>query len=178
MKGQFFMLGAILLASMFFIALPMTGYVIKTVSEDLDYISDNIENEFPRALNLIADSDIERLKDFSVFVDNQITQRSADFKNLWVVTKPEGGDVNITVGNFLDEDINIALNVSNTIEIMFMPSGTTNSVMFYNVPSQFVLRVTFPGIDKELKFQRDKINLYSFFSISRGENIVKKEMVA
>ena len=179
MKGQFFVIGAILIASLFFAGLPLTGYITKPVSDDLDFFSQNIDNEFPRALNLAIDEgDLNRLKDFSNFADSQITQKNAIFKNLWVVTEAEGSNVNVTVGNFLDEDVNIALNISNTIEMMLIPSGFTDSVMFFGVPSQFTLRVTFTEADRELDFQRDKINLYSFFSLSRGEDIMRREVIA
>lgn len=179
MKGQFFVLGALLLASLFFIGLPITGYIITTASDDLNYFSLNIESEFPHALNLVIDDgDIEKLSDFSTFIDNQLTQRNAVFKNLWVITEGQGNDVNVSMGNFLDEDITIVLNISNTIEMLFMPSGSVDSVMFYGVPARFTLRVTFPEVDRELDFQRDKINLFSFFSLSRGDDVLRKEVVA
>ena len=179
MKGQFFVLGAILLASLFFVGLPITGYMTKTVSDNLNQFSDNIEAEFPKAMNLAIDAgNIERLGEFSTFIDYQLSQRNTQFRNLWLSTEGIGNDVNITMGNYLDQDITIILNISDTIQMVFMPAETIDSVEFVNVAEQFTLRMTFPEIDRELNMQRDKINLYSFFGISRGDDVIRKEVLA
>lgn len=179
MKAQFFVLGAILLASLFFVGMPLTGYIIKPLSEDLNCFAENIEEEFPNTLNLVIESgDIERLGDFSRFMDSQMNQRNADFRNLWVIAEGQGSNVNVTVGNYLDEDVTVILNISNTVNMILMPSGTTDSVMFFSVPAQYTLRVSFPGLDRELSYQRNKINLYSYFSLSREDDVIIEEVVA
>jgi hypothetical protein len=179
MKGQFFILGAVLLASLFFIGLPMTGYVVKPISGDFEYLSGNIAAEFPRALNLaLKAGSTESLGCFSTFLENQVGQKNAYFKSLWVVAEGSGGNVNVTVGNYLKRDITIVLNISNVIEMIYMPSGTMDSVTFTGVSSPFVFRVISPESDREMVLQRDKANLYAFFSISRGEDMLRKEVVA
>ena len=179
MKAQFFILGALLLATLFFAGLPITGHLVRTVSDDMEQFSENLEMEFPHAMNLANDlGDIERLGDFSAFADSQITQRNAEFRNLWVVTEPIGSNVNVTVGNYLDEDMTVVLNISNNIQMLLIPANAEDSVMYFGVPSQFLLRVTVPELDRELTLQRDKINMYSFFSLSRGEDFIRKEVLA
>jgi hypothetical protein len=179
MKGQFFVLGALLLASLFFIGLPMTGYVIRPVSGDFEYLAANLDREFPRALNIALQSgSVESLGGFSTFLENQVGQKNADFRNLWVVAEGSGGSVNVTVGNFLKKDITIVLNASNTIEMIYMPSGTMDSVTFMGVSSPFVFSVTSPESSREMVLQRDKANLYVFYSISRGGDVLRKEIVA
>ena len=80
MKGQFFVLAAILLAALFFAGLPITGNIIGTVSKDMELLSENIASEFPAALNRVLPAgDVERLGDFSLFVGGQVAQRNADF---------------------------------------------------------------------------------------------------
>jgi hypothetical protein len=178
MKGQFFVLGAILLASLFFAGLPITGNMITTVSSDLNHISLNMREEFPVALNNILPSgDVERMGDFSTFLGQQVMQRNADFSNLWLVTEP-GGDLNVTIGNYLGEDITIAVNVSDDLQMLYMPAGTVDSIGFASVPQEFVLRVGFLDVDREMLLERDKVNLYSFFSLSRGMELIKEEVVA
>jgi hypothetical protein len=179
MKAQFFVLGAIIIASLLFIGLPITGYLITPMSEDINYLSENLEKEFPHAINLAIDSgDPEKLKDFTLFVDNQVTNKNAVFRNLWVVTQGQGSNLNVTVGNFLDEHVTVVLNISNTIEMLYMPAGTTDSVMFFGVPSQITLRATSPYMDSTMNLQRSKVNLYCFYSIERSGDLLRKEIIA
>jgi hypothetical protein len=179
MKGQFFVLGAILLGTLFFVGLPITGYITVPVTDNLNQFSENIETEFPKAMNYAIDANkIERIGEFSVFVNDQLAQRNTQFRNLWLSTEGIGGDVNITIGNYLDQDINIVLNISDVIQIVFMPAGTIDSAEFSGVSEQFTLRVSFIDVDTELDLQRDKINLYSFFSLSRIGDEIRKEIIA
>jgi hypothetical protein len=179
MKGQFFVLAAILLASLFFVGLPITGNMVGTVSEDLDLLSGNIASEFPAALNRVLPSgDLGRMGDFSLFLEGQLEQRNADFANLWLVTQPDGGGLNVTLGNYLGEDITVAVNVSDNLQMLYMPSGTMDSLYFASVPQDFPLRVGFADVDRHLQLERDKVNLYAFFSISRGSELLRKEVIA
>ena len=179
MKGQFFVLAAILLAALFFAGLPITGNIIGTVSKDMELLSENIASEFPAALNRVLPSgDVERLGDFSLFVGGQVAQRNADFANIWFVTRPEGSDINVTIGNYMGEDLTVAVNVSDDLQMLYMPSGTVDSLDFPSVGEDFTIRLGFADMDRQLEMGRDKVNLYSFFSLSRGSELIRKETAA
>lgn len=177
MKGQFFILGAILIIGLFFIGLPMRTVIIKTPSEDLTYLSDNIQNEMHIALNLgLNESNaIGDLVNFTRFVDSKMFEHFVNFSCLWVVTENVLDDLNATVGNFLGYDTIVKLTISSYTKDLSVSDNATNSFTFLNVPSEFTMNISFDSQNYTVTWQRDKINLYVFTNLMRDEDSIKEE---
>ena len=106
-KGQFFLLGAILLAIMFFAGLSSLKPVTTPPSEDLKFFMENVKKDLPHSLNLglQGGSGVNDLGNFTQFTDRILTDRFVNFTALWLVAEPGYNTrVRVTVGNFLDTD--------------------------------------------------------------------------
>ena len=113
-KGQFFLLGAILLVIMFLVGLTALRPPSTLPSQDLSYFAENIKIDMPLSLSLgiKAGSVIESLENFTEFTDTILTNRLVNFSTLWVVTEPGYNTaLNLSVGNFLDneEEVNVTI---------------------------------------------------------------------
>lgn len=180
MKGQFFILGGVLLCVLFYLGMPSTSQLVRTFTEDLKYLADNVELEIPKALNLGLNESkpITDLFDFTQVVNNMLSERNIDFTALWVVTQPKNSDVNITVGNFLGSLKTVTLNLSGDVKNLLVANNSTNSTLFSSVAAQFNLTISFDTTEKVLTLVRDKVNLYSSFELERGEDSAKREIEA
>ena len=179
MKGQFFILGAILISILLFAALPIRGPELKTtLTKDMVYLSDNVKNEFPKAVNLGLSSDkaIDTLRNFTEFVEAVMNEHFIDFNALWLLEQPFNTNINLTVGNFFDEDVTVYINLSNDLRSLHLPKNSTNYTVFSSVPEEFDLVITFGNRTKIIHWFRDKVNLYMFFSMGRGEEILINEL--
>ena len=103
MKGQFFVLGAIIIITLFFAGLPPKDGLIKEKTDDIVFLFDNVNREYPFALNNAlnmsddADSSIDRLMNFTRFTDRLLSERLINYSSLWVVGWNISSNFNITV---------------------------------------------------------------------------------
>lgn len=192
LKGQFFVLGAILIVGLFFIGLPKSDPLTYTRSGDLVYIFGNIEREFPIALNLgLNESNhIDTLKNFTWFTDRVMDEHLINFTALWLITEAtntSSDDLNITIFNYLGHNIIYNLSVCNAdgtpscslgINIP-LDNNSTNS--WYYGPGFFtdLLNITLEFESNTVNLdliQKDKVNFYAFISLERNENIIRGEV--
>lgn len=180
MHGQFFILGAILLAVMFFIGLPLIKPLLSSPSSDLSYLSSNIYSEFPVALNLgLNQSDELRvLKNFTSFVNETLYDHFVRFSSLWIYAKNSSTNVNFTVGNYLNMNTTINLTISSTETQFFVENNKTNSTLFTSPGTIFNLTIEFQSQTTTVEFLRDKVNLYVFYELKRGNDLIRKDIIA
>jgi hypothetical protein len=178
LKGQFFLLGAILIVGLIFWVLPKPDVLVESHTEDITYLFKNIQNELPRALNLGINESrpIDHLKNFTLYIDSKMSEHLINFTCLWIVTEGDSAlsELNITVGNFLGYTTTIILNLSGAVKNLVVFPDSTNSTIFSSVQSEFNLTIKFNGEEENVRWQRDKINLYAMIELKRGENLIKK----
>jgi hypothetical protein len=182
MKGQFFLLGAILLCSLFFIGLPTSQVLIDTPSHDLDYVLQNLEKEFPHALNLGLDDGNPRqvMENFTSWTRGLAKGFFMNLSSVWIFAQgdPSTGNVTISVGNYMGSDMSIELYLDSEHKSLFVQDGDSDSVTYSSVGSSYDLSVTFGAGAKNLLWQRDKANLFVLIELLRGDDLARKEIIA
>jgi len=180
-KGQFFMLGALLLCALFFAALP--GQVILTGGHTMDIsrLAGNLEREIPHALNLamLEDGNPSKLGEFTGFVRDSVGERYLDMESLWVVAVPDEenpGGVELYAGNWLGRPVTLYALVDSAGGTLALDDGGTDSRTLYGVGSDFTLDISFEGRYWSGQVARDKTSLYSYLSLSRGGDSIVKEI--
>ena len=178
-KGQFFILGAVLVCMLFFVGLPLYGPQLQAYRNDLSFVSSNLESEFPKALNLgvKAGSGTGSLVDFSRFTGTTLSGQNVKFQSLWVVTEPQPLGVQVTVGNFMGQNQALSITVDGNSQNLDVPDNSTES-RFFSSPESFQISINFPGHSKTATWVRNKVNLYAFTETARGTDIVAEEVEA
>lgn len=183
MKGQFFVLGAIIIITLFFAGLPPKDGLIKEKTDDIVFLFDNVNREYPFALNNAlnmsddADSSIDRLMNFTRFTDRLLSERLINYSSLWVVGWNISSNFNITVGNYLQYDTIVLLNLSGTEFNLSVSFNSTNSTVF-SASDTFSMNISFGGYSKNSTWVRDRVNLYTFIIMQRGENQIIDEYMS
>jgi hypothetical protein len=179
-KGQFFILGAVLICMLFFVGLPLYGPQLQSYREDLSFVSSNLEPEFPRALNLglKEGSGTAGLADFSAFSRDILAGQNVRLRALWVVSEPYGADLLVTVGNFMGAGQTVNVTVGGDSRTLFVQDNSTEIAVFPGVPDSFQITVGFPGHSRTADWVRGKVSLYAFIEASRGNDVAAKEIEA
>jgi hypothetical protein len=181
LKGQFFMLGAILLCGLFFVALPAGTTLTGSHTLDMTRLADNLEGEIPHALNLamLEDGNPSKLGDFMGFSRDKTGERYISLEGLWVVAVPDGaspGDIDVHAGNWLGRPVTVSITAGGPGQEIALDDGESDSRSFSGVGDDFTLEVSFEGRAWSGQVARDKTNLYSYIRLSRGENSIVKEI--
>jgi hypothetical protein len=182
MKGQFFIVGAILVCSLFFAGLPKFAPIISQPSGDLTYISSNLNGELPHALNIgLNDSDpIGRMENFTHFLERSLLDRNINFTSLWLVVENQSSNLNVTGGNFLGEDVAVTINVTDssgsTVQPLVLLNGTVNSTTVSSVDQAYNITVTFFDQEESAEYPRDKVSLYAFYRLTRGDDLIQNHV--
>ena len=180
-KGQFFMLGALLLCAVFFAALPSQVTLTGGYTEDISRLAGNLEGEIPHALNLamLEDGSPDKLGEFTEFVRDRAGERYLEVESLWVVTVPDEenpGEVEVYAGNWLGRPVSVYVTIEGEEERIMVNGGEIERENFHGVGSDFTLDISFEGISWSGQVARDKTNLYSYLRLSRDENSIVKEI--
>jgi len=180
MKGQFFILGAILLSVMFFIGLPTAVNLVTPDVSDMEYLSENIEREIPVVINLdISDgSGTSHLEDFSSFLRSKMAERNIHLSLFWVYSEPSGTDIVFTTGNYMGTEESVTLTLNSDERVFSVPDSSTSQETFGGAGASPTLKVGFSATQKTLQIKRDKHNLYCYLSLSRGNELIIREIVA
>ncbi len=178
-KGQFFLLGALLLISAYFVGSATVKEVLLIVPDrDLGFLSGNAMDEYPVALNLGLNSSIgavPALANFSRFLNGTLAERYVELQALWVVCQNTSTDANITVGNWLHTMETVTLTIGGDTQQLTVPANSTNYTTFTSPGANFTLNVSFSQSADSLAWWRDKVSLYVYLNMSRGDNAVIKE---
>jgi len=179
MKGQFFLLGAILLSTLFFIGLPSAVNLVTKDVSDMEYLSENIEKEIPMAMNLdINDvSGTSHIEDFSSFLISKMAERNIGLSLFWVYTKPTETGVDVTAGNYMGQEESISITVNSDIRTSSVSHSTTNEETFSGTGESTNLGIVFSATNKDIPIKKDKHNLYCYISLSRGTELIVREII-
>ncbi len=177
-KGQFFILGAVLICMLFFVGLPLYGPQLQAYRKDLFFVSGNLESEFPRALNLgIKAGSLQDFADFSRFTGSTLSGQNVKFQSLWVVTEPQPLGIQVTVGNFMGQNQALSITVDGNSQNLDVPDNSTES-RFFSSSERFEISINFPGHSKAATWVRNKVNLYAFTETARESDVVAEEIEA
>jgi hypothetical protein len=183
MKGQFFLATVFALAIIFFVGISSMispeGLSLRETSS-IDLLFDNVRDEYPRAANLgLNESDpVGVLSNFTGFVEGKTKERGAKLSLMFVLTRNESNNLNVTVGNYLGYGTDVVLNVSGDVESIYVSDSGTNSEIFTNPPESFTLGISFNTTERNLLLEKRKANLYLILEISKGENVIKGEVIS
>ncbi|MBN2102352.1 MAG: hypothetical protein JW716_05780 [Candidatus Aenigmarchaeota archaeon] len=183
-KGQYFLLGAIIIITLFF-----TGfYLVKNESifsssykaDDLKYLFYNMQSEYPRVFNYgINESDITvELRNFTEFSRSIYSSNILNFTTLLIYTTNISDNLNVTIVNYLGYDTEVELNISGTLKNLTVTDEGLNSTIFSAVNPKFVMTVKFNSQEKQLSMVRDKYNLYTYLQLRRKSEIIKGSVLA
>ena len=182
MKAQFFILGAVLLCSLFFIGLPPRQAFIETPSDDMEYVRQNLEREFPIALNLGLDNENPRttMENFTSWTRDVANGFLIKLSSFWVFTEvdPGTGNLTVSVGNYMGADMNVNLDLDGDNRNLFVQEGDSSSTTFSSVGPTYTLTVQFGGNSKIFSWNRNKVNMFTLIELERGENLARSEVVA
>ncbi len=182
MKGQYFLLGAILLCSLFFMGLPPGQQVFEAPSQDLDYVLGNLEREIPHVLNLGLDDGSPRtvMENFTSWTRDMTKEFLIDLSSFWLFAEgdPSTGNVIVSVGNYLGSDVTIALDLDGDQRNLIVQDGDSDSTTFVSVAPTYQLSVRFGSEYRNFGWNRDKVNLFALIELERSGNIARKDVVA
>ncbi len=187
MKGQFFILGAVLLCALFFIGMPPPEAITMVFTGDLSYLHENIREELPRALNLGVNQSrsYQNLLNFTRFIYDKMEDRNINFTGMWLVTEymepdnPLYSNLNVSIGNFLGLETNFTVNISvgssETVQSLVISDNSTGSLTFQAsaIDGIYNLTVSFNNYEKKITLPRGRVSIYSRIELERtGENII------
>jgi len=178
MKGQFFLVGALLLISAFFIGFASIREAFVIVPDrDMSFLSGNVMGEYPNALNLGLNSTggLAALENFSRFLNASLSERYVDFQALWIESENVSSDVNITVGNWLHATESVTLSIGGNDETLTVAPNATNYTSFLSPGASFSLAINFSQSNLSVQWRREKASLYVYTNMSRGGNIIIEE---
>ena len=180
MKAQFFIIGTVLICVLFFSGLVFYKTGIKTTpSKDLFYVSENLKSEFPKALNLglkekKGSSDFF---EFNKFIKNMLQEKTVKFYSFWLIAEPLGTGLNVSVGN-IRKPGTVIININGDEKTISLNEEETKSAVFSNPPEEFQITLSFGNKTKTMRWVRNKVSLYCWFSLERGENAASNEIEA
>ncbi|HJW97316.1 MAG TPA: hypothetical protein VJ485_04105 [archaeon] len=159
--------------------LPLYGPQVQAYRKDISLVSNNLESEFPRALNLgLREGSVQEFADFSRFAKGTLAGQNMQFKGLWVVSQPQGTDLKVTVGNFMGQTQAVSITVGMDSRDLNMLDDSTQAAVFSGAADSFQIRIAFPGHSWTSVWLRNKANLYAFTEIARATDTVIEEVEA
>ncbi len=182
MRGQFFLVGALLLILLFYIGI--SAYIYPSYAgpqdEGIVRLFGNIKDEYPRAFNfgMNISSPANTLVNFTNFVMNVTGRRGFETRILWVITENVNGNLNVTAGNFLGYPVAVNLSIAGEGKSINVGEGETNSSLFLSPPSEFELRLSFNTTEKNVLLEKYKANLYLILDMRKGDDRLAGEVKA
>ncbi len=172
MRGQFFLIGAVILIVMFYIALPIPQPALP--KSELGVMAMNVAQEYVRVATFgLSDSQpIAYLSNWSGWVSSQIPY--ANFSSLWLLAIGNGSHTNLTVGNWLGQNITITLNISGDVRDLFVQHASIN---WTSAAVSELFNLTLNWVEeKNFTWPRDKANMWVLVFLERGEDKVRAEL--
>jgi hypothetical protein len=180
MKGQFFLIGALLICLLLFFGLPPEISMESTAAEDMNFFSGNMQKEIPHALNLgLNGSDpLGTLYNFTGFSMSRATDLRMNMTCYWVVFMQQGSDVNVTAGNFMGSPRTFGIEVDGNRKYLQVAHDEVNSTTFAVSGYTFKVIINSGEDSKEATLLTNKTSVYSVISLDRRGSTVRKEILA
>jgi hypothetical protein len=180
MKGQFFLVGALVVCMLLYAGLVPFSWVQDDVSQDVRALSGNMEEEMPRALNIgVNTSDPSgTLIAFCNFSRENAALRGLDMEAVFVVFEASPSGIMATAGNAAGEDATVGIDVLGTYRELSVPAGMINSTAFAAGGQTFDVSVSVGGETSYATIPSNKTSLLATLTISRGDTLIRKEILA
>lgn len=180
MKGQFFLIGAFIIIILLYTGI--TAYISPEgfsggAPHEITFLLGNLLNEYPRALNYGENqsSGIESLVNFTLFARNVTKERNMDLYSLWIVTENVSDDLNVTVGNFQGDTLDVVIRVDSEENRLTVQNGGLNWTTFTGPSEVFSLNVSFNNEEKNLILGKRKLNLYYTVGLESEDDLMVGE---
>ncbi len=161
-KGQFFLLGAFLIATLFFMGLPRPASMNVEGMEDMAYIAANLQKEMPNAFNLGLDrgDHLNAMQNFTWFADSVLGNRRVAFGALLAFgNNISTSDFNVTVFNYIGSNQSVNITIGSSMYVMLVANNASNSTAFTGVGSLFNVSFRFGSEEKNMTWARWSIAL-------------------
>jgi hypothetical protein len=180
MKGQFFLVGAIVVCMLLYAGLAPFSAVQGKPAQDIKMLSDNMEAEMPHALNIgiNASDPAGTLISFCNFSRATATLRGLDMQAAFVVFESSPSGIAATAGNAAGEDATIGVEVSGDYRELTVPAGSTSSTVFPAGGESFDVSVSAGGETSYATIPSNKTSLVATVILSRGDTVARKEILA
>ncbi len=180
LKGQFFLIGAVFICALLFFGISPVIKITNAPAEDMSILGENLQRELPHALNIGINSSepLNTLYNFTGFSRDTVMSRGIDIDAMWVIFIPEDGSMNVSAGNFMDSAKTFGINVSGTHTDIYVAIDAVNSSVFPVSGPTFDVTVTFDSDVTQATLLTNKTGMYSVIALERGENTVRKEILA
>ncbi|MBI4173631.1 MAG: hypothetical protein HY519_02820 [Candidatus Aenigmarchaeota archaeon] len=174
-KGQFFILGALLILSLMVIG---ASYQPLTNPRPLAAASDNLQRELPRAYNLglTQGNGPGALADFTAFLQDGLGSRSISMQAAWLAAMPGNGEVNFVVGNFLGKPVDFSLNAAGQSWSGRLEDKATFSAELATLADVLAINLTVNGREQQLEWRADKANIYAFYALLADQGNIYGEV--
>jgi hypothetical protein len=173
-KGQFFILGALVLVILFSANLNMVQPIVSGPESYVNRFSANIQKELPKALNLgLNQSSVDTIMaNFSRFVRDEMSSRQVNHSSLWLVAEGNisSSGVNVTIGNFLWKGASVTVILDGTQRVIYVPDNSTNSSVFSPVSEKYNITISYEGRSRTYEWHRPKASLYAYVSFLKEED--------
>jgi hypothetical protein len=180
MKGQFFIIGGLLVCVLLFFGLGAGISFAGSSTGDMDRLADNLAGELPRALNIgiNATDAIGVVHNFTVFSKARAGAGGIGLDCFWLIFQEQGGDVNVSVGNFLGSLKTFSVDIDGSAENIQAADGAVNSSLFSVSGYKFNATITVDGGTAVAEMILNKTSMYFEMSLAREGNLLKKEILA
>jgi len=177
-KGQFFLLGAFLISTLFFAGLPRPASINVEGTEDLGFIALNMQKEMPNAFNLgLAQGDyLGVMKNFTWFSARVLRNHMSSFGLLLCFgSNVSTDDFNVTVFNYLGHNETVNITIGSSTYVMLVPYNESNSTEFTGVDELFGISFRYSDEEKNTTWVRQKHSIYGAMNMTRRDSIIIKD---
>lgn len=180
MSGQFFIIGALFVCILLFLGVAPAFHISQTNTADMDRLLDNLEIEFPRALNIGINTSKPQqvLYNFTNYTKNHASGKRINFSCYWVTFIQEAGNVNVSVGNFLHQAKDFSIGVWGTAKNIYVGYESVNSSLFAVPKYYYNVTITVDSDVESFELLANKTSLYSIITLERNGNTLKKKILA
>ncbi|MFH0956554.1 MAG: hypothetical protein V1813_01685, partial [Candidatus Aenigmatarchaeota archaeon] len=147
---------------------------------DVRTLSENMAAEMPRALNIgINSSDPSgTLISFCNFSRSTAETRGLDMEAVFVIFEASPSGISASAGNAAGEDATVGIDVSGTYRELTVPAGMVNSTAFAAGGENFDVSVSVDGETSYVTIPSNKTSLVATVTLSRGDTLIRKEILA
>jgi len=180
MKGQYFIIGSLLICILLFFGFPPEVAVRSGSSGDLDFLASNLASEFPRALNagINASSPAAVLGNFTVFSRQAALARGINLTCLWLVFERHGASMNVSAGNYMGHPVTVGINLSGAYAAVYAGADAVNSTAIGISGYWSNLTVAVGQVSARGALLHNKTSVYASFYVTRGDDTVRIEILA
>jgi hypothetical protein len=180
MKGQFFLVGALVVCMLLYAGLAPLSMVQLEPAQDASILSENMQAEMPRALNIgISSSDpAGTLIGFCNFSRSAAASRGIEMDAVFVVFEASSSGIVATAGSAASGNAIIGVSVSGTYEELTVSAGSVNATVFPAGGETFDVYLYSSGETSYATIPSNKTSLVAVVSLSRGDTFIRKEILA